>query len=90
MPHVDKALDNATAANNADTDHDTDQSEAEQLLADDTLFKSLVVQRSRVYVKESMKTEGDGEVLFPKPRKPKVQYYSVKQTYGKLLKMIEV
>lgn len=54
----------------------------------DPLFDSLVVQRSRNYVKESMKREGDGEVMFPEPRKPTVAEYSVRQTYGKLLEMV--
>lgn len=54
----------------------------------DPLFDALVVQRSRRYVKESMAREGDGQVLFPEPRAPKVAEYSVKQTYGKLLDMV--
>src|SRR5690606_24976495 len=58
-----------------------------QLLAD-PLFKELVVQRSRSYVKESTKRESTNEALFPEPRKPKVADYSVKQTYGKLLDMV--
>ena len=57
-------------------------------LAADPLFDALVVQRSRSYVKESMKREGDGEVMFPEPRKPTVAEYSVRQTYGKLLDMV--
>lgn len=57
-------------------------------LAADPLFDALVVQRSRSYVKESMKREGDGEVLFPEPRKPTVAEYSVRQTYGRLLDMV--
>jgi superfamily II DNA/RNA helicase len=57
-------------------------------LAADPLFNSLVVQRSRSYVKESMKREGDGEVMFPMPRKPTVADYSVRQTYGRLLEMV--
>ena len=74
---------------------DTDQeqgalnfSEAGELLSSDALFDALVVQRSRSYVKESMISEGDGSILFPAPRKPKVAEYSVKQTYGKLLDMV--
>ena len=62
--------------------------EANDLLSADALFDALVVQRSRSYVKESMSREGDGEVLFPEPRAPKVAHYSVKQTYGKLLDMV--
>ena len=54
----------------------------------DPLFDALVVQRSRSYVKESMKREGDGEVMFPEPRKPTVAEYSVRQTYGRLLDMV--
>lgn len=57
-------------------------------LSADPLFDALVVQRSRSYVKESMKRDGDGEVLFPEPRKPTVAEYSVRQTYGKLLDMV--
>jgi superfamily II DNA/RNA helicase len=62
--------------------------EAGELLSSDALFDALVVQRSRSYVKESMSREGDGTVLFPEPRKPKVAHYSVKQTYGKLLDQV--
>lgn len=63
--------------------------EAEDLLSKDALFKELVVQRSRIYVKQSMELEGgDHNVLFPQPKKPIVQEYSIKQTYGKLLKML--
>ena len=57
-------------------------------LAADPLFDALVVQRSRSYVKESMKRDGDGDVLFPEPRKPTVADYSVRQTYGKLLDLV--
>ncbi|MBU6394106.1 MAG: DEAD/DEAH box helicase family protein [Sphingomonadales bacterium] len=57
-------------------------------LSADPLFDALVVQRSRSYVKESMKRDGDGEVMFPEPRKPTVAEYSVRQTYGKLLDMV--
>lgn len=57
-------------------------------LSADPLFDALVVQRSRSYVKESMKREGDGVVLFPEPREPTVADYSVRQTYGKLLELV--
>jgi superfamily II DNA or RNA helicase len=57
-------------------------------LSSDPLFDALVVQRSRSYVKESMKREGDGDVMFPEPREPTVADYSVRQTYGKLLDMV--
>jgi len=66
----------------------TDLAEALEVLRDDSLFEELVVQRSRAYVKRSL-AEQDGEVLFPEPAPPKVVPYSVKQTYGKLLKMVD-
>lgn len=58
------------------------------LFSTDSLFDSLVVQRSRNYVKASMQRESGDAVVFPEPRKPKVAEYSVKQTYGKLLDMV--
>jgi len=67
----------------------TDLFEADFVLGADALFHALVVQRSRAYVRRSLEAAGDGDILFPKPREPKVQPYSVKQTYGKLLQMVE-
>lgn len=91
---MDKALEKLVRGNGAGEEEDdeafaTNMAEAEKVLAGDELFRELVVQRSRAYVKESTKAQEDGAVLFPKPREPKVQEYSVKQTYGKLLKMVE-
>lgn len=70
-------------------DVQTDMLEAELVLGTDALFQSLVVQRSRAYVRRSLEAAGENDILFPKPREPKVQPYSVKQTYGKLLQMLE-
>jgi superfamily II DNA or RNA helicase len=67
----------------------TDLLEADYVLGADALFHALVVQRSRAYVRRSLEAAGDGDILFPRPREPKVQPYSVKQTYGKLLQMVE-
>ncbi len=58
-------------------------------MSQDDLFRELVIQRSRSYVVESMKTETGNAAVFPQPRAPIVVPYSVKQTYGKLLKMVE-
>ena len=66
----------------------TDLVEAEDVLRQDELFEELVVQRSRAFVKKSLELE-DGEILFPESKPPKVVPYSVKQTYGKLLNMVE-
>jgi superfamily II DNA or RNA helicase len=66
-----------------------DLSDPGQVMSQDDLFRELVIQRSRSYVIESMKTESGNVALFPQPRAPIVEPYSVKQTYGKLLKMVE-
>lgn len=75
--------------NEGGEDIQTDLLESELVLGTDALFQNLVVQRSRAYVRKSLETEGSNQILFPKPREPKVQPYSVKQTYGKLLQMLE-
>lgn len=86
---MEKALEKATAAHNVQEDLiETNLAEAEPVLSQDDLFRALVVQRSRAYVKKSA-TEGVSEIRFPKPREPKVVPYSVKQTYGKILQMVE-
>jgi superfamily II DNA or RNA helicase len=93
---LEKAIENAALQKekkmgSSDTEIDdgaTNLAEAAEILRDDLLFEELVVQRSRVYVKKSLKQE-DSEVLFPEPSAPQVVPYSVKQTYGKLLKMVE-
>jgi SNF2 family DNA or RNA helicase len=77
------------ATDGVEAEIETNQSEAERLLGGDDLFRALVVQRSRTYVKRSSSQEGAGDIPFPKPKEPKVVPYSVKQTYGKLLGMLE-
>ena len=68
---------------------ETNQAEAEQVLAGDDLFRSLVVQRSRAYVKKSQQQQGGSAALFPEKKPPQVADYSIKKTYGKLLSDIE-
>jgi hypothetical protein len=63
--------------------------ETGDLLAQDNMFRELVVQRSRAYVKQSQITAGAKEAMFPKREPPKVAEYSVKKTYGKLLTLLE-
>jgi SNF2 family DNA or RNA helicase len=63
--------------------------ETGDILSHDSLFRELVVQRSRAYVRQSQITAGAKEALFPKREAPKVAVYSVKKTYGKLLTMVE-
>ncbi|MBI5408746.1 MAG: DEAD/DEAH box helicase family protein [Nitrospirae bacterium] len=68
---------------------ETNQIEAEDVLFNDELFKALVVQRSRAYVKASQIQHGGSQAIFPKREDPKVASYSIKKTYGNLLAMIE-
>ena len=55
----------------------------------DDLFRALVVQRSRAYVKKSQEQYGGLHALFPERKEPQVVPYSVKKTYGNLLKMVD-
>jgi superfamily II DNA or RNA helicase len=62
-----------------------DENVARKILTGDDLFKAIVVQRSRSYVKESQQKTEEDEVRFPVRESPRVVDYSLKKTYGKLL-----
>lgn len=66
-----------------------DSQAAEEILSKDDLFQELVVQRSRSYVKQSVKQHGGQHVAFPVRKAPQVAEYSLLQTYGGLLKSLE-
>lgn len=68
---------------------DMNNAEAEPLLFEDRLFRELVVQRSRAYVKASQLQHGGRDVLFPEKEPPITTAYSVKKTYGHLLGKVE-
>lgn len=68
---------------------ETNEVEAEKVLSNDDLFRALVVQRSRDYVKKSQQQYGGVQTIFPTREDPKVQSYSVRKTYGNLLSMVE-
>jgi superfamily II DNA/RNA helicase len=68
---------------------ETNLAEAEKILTTDNLFRALVVQRSRAYVKESQLKEKGTAAMFPDKEPPRVVDYSIKKTYGKLLDMVE-
>jgi hypothetical protein len=59
------------------------------LLAQDNMFRELVVQRSRAYVKQSQITAGAKEAMFPKREPPKVAEYSVQKDLRQLLTLLE-
>ncbi len=89
---MENALDKIIAGKDNDQNEsgiDTNLHEAQQVLSNDALFRSLVVQRSRAYVKESQRQQGKEQALFPERREPQVAKYSLKKTYGPLLQMIE-
>ncbi len=85
---LEKAIENQISGKDDGEGVDINYSEASEILSADSLFDTLVVQRSRSYVKQSVSRESGGEIMFPAPRAPKVVEYSVKQTYGKLLDMV--
>ena len=58
---------------------------AENILRTDPVFDTLVVQRSRSYVKKSQLLYGGSGALFPERGLPQVAPYSIKTTYGALL-----
>ena len=69
---------------------DTNLAEVDKLLASDTVFKELVVQRSRAYVRQSQMQQGGATAAtFPVRQPPRVAEYSVKSTYGKLLDLVD-
>ncbi len=68
---------------------ETNQVEAEKVLSNDALFRALVVQRSRAYVKKSQQQHGGTHAVFPTREAPQVQPYSIKKTYGRLLALVE-
>lgn len=70
----------------------TDQAEVDRKLREknDQLFSSLVVQRSRRYVRESELQNASGlELVFPERQLPQVVEYSLENTYGALLRELE-
>ncbi len=86
---MERALRKAVQQTQDNTSVQTNMFEAENVLVGDALFRSLVVQRSRAYVKESQLQEGGTITSFPVREEPRVAEYSVKKTYGNLLKSVE-
>jgi superfamily II DNA or RNA helicase len=68
---------------------ETNMAELGQVLAADTVFRELVVQRSRAYVRQSQLQQGGSATVFPTREAPRVAEYSIKKTYGKLLDMVD-
>ncbi len=86
---MEKDLLQATTSANGDEATEVNLAEVESVLGGDALFKALVVQRSRAYVRQSQLALGQAAAVFPTREDPKVAEYSVKKTYGRLLEMVE-
>lgn len=69
-----------TGADVADSIDTTDD-----IFRSDALVNSLVVQRSRAYVKKSLSAEEGDKVLFSTRQAPTVANYSLRASYGKLI-----
>lgn len=67
-----------------------DQADAQKVLFEDRLFRTLVVQRSRAYATQSQLQAGASQTVFPEKQPPQVAEYSIKKTYGSLLGKVEV
>lgn len=87
---MEKALEKLVSGGLAeDSTAETNQVEADQVLSHDALFRELVVQRSRAYVKSSEQQYGGTQTMFPVREAPKLAEYSVKKTYGRLLDSVD-
>ena len=63
--------------------------EVQETLTGDEIFRHLVVQRSRAYARESQIRENRTAAAFPDRKPPIVAEYSIRQTYGRLLDLLE-
>ena len=72
------------------TPEDISNEVTKEVLGSDELFRSLIVQRSRSYVKQSILLENSSrKIEFPKREAPQVVPYSLKKVYGSLLNKVE-
>ena len=71
------------------TDAADQMAELQELLAGDSIFGGLVVQRSRAYARESQMRETGQAAAFPERMPPQVAAYSIRKTYGRLLELFE-
>ena len=61
----------------------------QELLSTDLVFRELVVQRSRAYARESQIRESGTATAFPDRLPPQVGAYSIRQSYGRLLGLVD-
>ena len=68
---------------------DYDVLEAEKILKDDLLFRTVVIQRSRDFAKNYFKRAGNDEFYFPERKPPVVADYKLAKVYGNLFNSIK-
>ena len=79
---------------NGDDDQETlfpdyDVAEAEKILKDDLLFRTVVIQRSRDFAKNYFKRAGNDQFYFPERMPPVVADYKLAKVYGDLFGTIK-
>ncbi|MFD2648255.1 helicase-related protein [Devosia albogilva] len=77
------------AAPEDDVDQSVETGPARETFAADPLVQSLVVQRSRAYVKASQQAESKGQAIFPVREDPKVAEYELSPLQQQLLELVE-
>jgi superfamily II DNA or RNA helicase len=68
---------------------DLNISEIDKVLRDDTLFRALVIQRSRDYARRYFEQSGNGQFYFPDREQPKVAKYTLAKVYRELFPKIK-
>lgn len=71
------------------TDASEHMQDVREILFSDSIFRHLVVQRSRAYARESQLRETGKAAVFPERKAPQVAEYSIRSTYGRLLGLFE-
>lgn len=64
--------------------------DAQEILGSQEIFRQLVVQRSRAYARESQMREHKTAAIFPERLPPQVAEYSIRNTYGGMLDILEI
>jgi len=94
VPSLVGRLNGITRALKAKVGEDVSEAEvaeqAAELLSGDSIFKGLVVQRSRAYARASQIQETGEATAFPVRDDPKVADYSIRKSYGNLLNLVDV
>jgi superfamily II DNA or RNA helicase len=93
VPSVQARLNELTRRATAQLGPDSDVSDApdvlQETIAEDALFRGLVVQRSRVYARQSQILEKGEATAFPDRGDPQVVAYALRKGHGLLLDLLD-